>query len=197
MSSQISASLTSLTITAKPCGFFKPSILSNETLSGWFVVRVMLFLVKRLSILVLLFIPAWSQEKMNVPVYPFMRNAHKRLKPLLQRPCSGSLWCSLSRGSPWPLWNWLQWRASTLWTWVRSLIFQELWLTEISESLFRIQPSQVPGLLSLSQNVQPLLKPELWPSSLWKLGEESLSQEVTYELKGQVTWIIARGMTKG
>lgn len=150
MSSQVSASLTSLPITAKPCGFFKPSILSNETLSGWFVVRVMLFLVKRLSILVLLFIPAWSQEKMNVPVYPFMRNAHKRLKPLPQRPCSGSLWCSLSRGSPWPLWNWLQWRASTLWTWVRSLIFQELCLTEISESLFRIQPSQIPGLLSLS-----------------------------------------------
>ena len=111
----------------------------------------MLFLVKSLSILALLFIPAWGQEKMKVPVYPFMRNAHKRLRPLPQRPRSGSLWCSLWRGSPWPLWNWLRWRASTFWTRVRSLVFQELWLTEISESLFRIQPSQVPGLLSLSR----------------------------------------------
>lgn len=63
--------LTSLMVTAKPCGVFKPlAWVMRLYLSGLFV-TVMLFLVKCLNVLALLFIPALGPRENESSCLPF------------------------------------------------------------------------------------------------------------------------------
>ena len=111
ISSQVFPPLTSLMVTAKPFGVFKPSGLSNETVSVVCCESNRCFWWKGSVVWCCCSYLPRGQEKMKVPVYPFMRNAHSILKPLPQRPGFGSLCCSQTVPD---LVEWFEWGASTL-----------------------------------------------------------------------------------
>ena len=113
---------------------------------------------------------------MKDPVYPFMRNAHILLKPLPQRPGFGSLWRSLSQGIPWPCGT--GFREELLpfdyrlggFSFPRAVADWDLLNPSLGFCPARSHSFSVTA--ELSQNVQPSLKPELWPSSLCKLDAQ-------------------------
>ena len=170
------ASLTSLAVTAKPCGVFKPSALSNETLQGGLLWEECCF---------------WWKASVFWPCYSYLLEAKRKWKFLftllwetptnasdlfLKGPALVPSGVHFREGVP-DLYGTGFGEELLHFEHELGVLFSKSsgWLRSLNPSL-EFSPVRSQGfsvLVELSQNVRPWLKSELWSSSLWKLGVQT------------------------